>query len=370
MHGLAAVHISSVAVPAALAASEAVAGTGADCLLAMALGGEVALRIATGAPPHQFHHRGLHGTGVAGPFAAAAIGARVLGLDPIRTANALGMAGSRSSGLMQTLIDGSWLKRLHPGWAVQGGLTCALLAQEGFTGPPQVIEGKFGFFHALLKGDEDTFQLDHILEGLGERWLLPETTFKPWPNGVWNHASMDGAAAIVARESLSVDDIERIDTYVPPLSIPIISEPRAAKLNPTSPYHMKFSLQYSVATLLARGTMEVDDFNETVLADPAIAELAARVYAHPDPSMPPDHFPARVEITTTDGRRFVQDVPAQRGGLNNPFTPEDHRRKFQGNVVPTLGADRCGELLDALERAWDATDVRVLMELTVARSTR
>ena len=109
MHGGAAVHISSVMVPAALAAAEAAGSSGSDCLLAMVVGGEIALRINTGAPPHQFHHRGLHGTGVAGPFAAAAIGSKVLGLSPGQTANALGMAGSRSSGLMQTLIDGTWL---------------------------------------------------------------------------------------------------------------------------------------------------------------------------------------------------------------------------------------------------------------------
>jgi len=365
MHGGAAVHISSVMVPAALAAAEAAGSSGSDCLLAMVVGGEIALRINTGAPPHQFHHRGLHGTGVAGPFAAAAIGSKVLGLSPGQTANALGMAGSRSSGLMQTLIDGTWLKRLHPGWAVQGGLTCALLAEKDYTGPAEVIEGTFGFFHALLHGDEETFQFDEILNGLGERWRLPETTFKPWPNGVWNHASMDGAFAIFQREGLTIADIERIDLYLPPLALPIIAEPREAKLHPTSAYHMKFSVQYSVAMLLVLGWVDVDDYNDEVLADPAIARLAARVYCHPDPSLEPHHFPARTELTTTDGRTFTEYVPAQRGDALNPFSPDDHRRKFRGNAVPTLGPARTDLLLERLEDAWEAPDVGGLMALTI-----
>lgn len=363
MNGVAAVHISSVAVPAALAAAEAAGAGGSDCLLAMVLGAEVALRINTGAPPHQFHHRGLHGTGVAGPFAAAGIASRLLGLDGERTAMALGMAGSRSSGLMQTLVDGSWVKRLHPGWGVQGGLMCALLAAEGYTGPREVIEGRYGFYNALLHGDEDTFHLDHILEGLGETWLLPETTYKPWPNGVWNHASMDGAAAIVRREHLTVDDIERIDTYLPERAVPIIVEPREAKIHPTSPYHMKFGVQYAVAMLLVRGTVEVDDFTDEVLADQRVAELATRVHGHADPTMVPDRFPARVEISTRDGRRFVEDVPAQRGNSENPFTPDDHRRKFRGNVEPSLGDERTAALLTQLENGWEATDVSALMEM-------
>jgi 2-methylcitrate dehydratase PrpD len=367
MHGVAAVHISSVAVPAALAAAEAVGASGAQCLLALATGAEVALRINTGAPPHQFHHRGLHGTGVAGPFAAAAIASKLMRLDQRATTNALGMAGSRSSGLMQTLIDGSWVKQLHPGWGVQGGITCALLAAEGFTGPTEVLEGKFGFFHALLYGDEETFQFDHITDGLGDRWILPDTTYKPWPNGVWNHASMEGTANILSREGLSTTDVERIDCYVPPICIPLVCEPRESKLNPRSLYHMKFSLQYSVAMLAILGAVEVDDYNEAALANRDIHDFAARVFCHADPSMLPDTFPARVRLTTFDGRVFDEDVPAQRGTRLNPMLPADHRRKFRGNARPSLGGEQTDELLAALEGAWDAPDVRGLMALTVPR---
>lgn len=364
MHGAAAVHISSVAVPAALAAAEAVGATGAECLLAMALGAEVALRIATGAPPHQFHRRGLHGTGVAGPFAAAAIAARLLGLEELRTAQALGMAGSRSSGLMQTLIDGSWVKQLHPGWAVQGGLTCAWLAREGFSGPAEVIEGKFGFFNALLHGDEETFTFDSITSGLGEGWLILETTFKPWPNGVWNHASMEGTKIIMERHGLSAIEIQRIDCYVPPICIPIVGEPREAKLHPRSVYHMKFSLPYSVAMLAVLGEVGVDDYSPTTLDDPAIRDLASRIYCHSDPEMQPETFPARVQLTTRDGRVLTADVPAQLGSVQNPMSVEAHRAKFRSNVGPSLGDAPTNRLLDALEDAWQAPSVAELVAMT------
>jgi len=258
------------------------------------------------------------------------------------------------------------VKRLHPGWGAQAGLTAALLAAEGFTGPSEVLEGKYGFFNALLSKDEETFQLDRITEGLGSVWQLPDTTYKPWPNGAWNHSSMDAVTMIMEREALTRDDIERIELFVPPICIPIVCEPREAKPNPRSPYHMKFSLPFSVAMLVVRGTVEVDDFNPQVLADRSLHEFAARVFCTADERMPPDRFPARAELVPRDGRRLVQDMPSQRGGPGNPMPPDQHRRKFRGNARPTLGEEASERLLSALETAWDAPDVAQIMGLTVA----
>jgi 2-methylcitrate dehydratase PrpD len=176
---------------------------------------------------------------------------------------------------------------------------------------------------------------------------------------------MDGAAAILEREGLRFNEVERIDCYVPPICIPLVCEPRDAKLNPLSAYHIKFSLPYSVAMLLVNGPVGVDDFTDEVLADQRVREFAGRVFCHPDESMAPDHFPARVEVTTRDGRHFVEDVPAQRGDPDNPMKADDHRDKFRRNVTPSLGEEQSGELLAGLEGAWSAPDLRELVELTV-----
>jgi 2-methylcitrate dehydratase PrpD len=176
---------------------------------------------------------------------------------------------------------------------------------------------------------------------------------------------MDGAAAIVNREGLAVADIERIDCYVPPICIPIVCEPRPAKLNLNSPYHAKFSLPYSVAMLLIDGYVSVDDYTDALLANRAYADLASRVFCHADESMAPDFFPARVELTTTDGRRYVEDVPAQRGTSRNRMTPADHRAKFMANASPRLGAERADRLRRELERFRDLDSIAHVLELTV-----
>lgn len=361
-HSVAMVHIGCTAVPAALAMAERTKARGDEFLTALVLGAEVGLRIGAAAP-HRFHLRGYHATSVCGPFTAAAAASRLLGLDAGRTANALGLAGSQAAGLMQGLRDGSWVKRLHPGWSVQSGLTAALLAEGGFTGPEEVLEGGAGLYAVLLHNDEVGARLEAVTEDLGRTWLLPETTYKPYPNGAWNHSSMDAVAAMMHEAGIDHESIDRIDCHVPPECMPVVCEPREAKIHPRSAYHMKFSLPYGVAMLAVLGEIGVDDFNDAVLADGRIASLAERVFCHADEGMSPERFPARVTLLTRDGRRLERLVAAQRGGPGNPMSPDEHRAKFLANATPAVGAETAQRLLEEIAALWEAPDLTRLVSL-------
>ena len=120
----------------------------------LVIGAEVGLRIGAAAP-HLFHERGYHATGVAGPFVAATTMGKMLGLGAGPIADALGLAGSQSAGLLEGLHDGSWVKRLHPAWSVQSGITAALLAQRGFIGTKRVLEGEWGVYAVLAPSGDD-----------------------------------------------------------------------------------------------------------------------------------------------------------------------------------------------------------------------
>ena len=349
-HSLAMVHISCTAVPSSLAMAEKMGATGAELLTALAAAGEVGLRIGT-AVPHRFHAHRFHATPVCGTFAAAAAGSKLLGNDGRQTANALGIAASQSTGLLQGMQDGSWIKRLHPGSAVQSGLLAALLAQRGFTGPREILEGVSGLYQTLLHGEP--FDAEAAVEDLGQRWLYPDTVYKPYPNGAWNHSSTDGVAAIMREQGLSFQDVERIDCWIPAEGMAAVCDPRDNRLNPKTPYHMKFSLYYSVAILAVLGHETVEDYSEEVLADRRVAEFAARVHTHADPEMGPERFPARIRLATKDGRSFETFVAAQRGGPGNPMSADDHRAKFVANATPSLGEADTKRLLDAVEGVWD-----------------
>lgn len=359
-HGQALLHISSVVVPTALALGERAGASGADLMTAVIVGAEAGLRI--GLPVgKRLLLRGLHPTGIVGPFAAAATASRLLSLDPARTAHALGLAGSEAAGLRQGSHDGSWAKRLHPGWAAQAGILAALLAARGFTGPAEVLEGGYGLYAALLHGEPvDT---ESVCRDLGERWLYPETTYKPYPNGSWNHTAMGAVAEIMRAEGIGYPDIERIDCTLPEAGYTAVCAPRDVRLNPKTAYHMKFSLPYSIAILAVLGHVNPDDYVPSTLADRRISDLAARVYCRADPAMPPTSFPARIRVTTRDGRTFAADVAAQKGSRGNPMTPEDHRDKFLNAAEPALGAGPAGELGQRIEGIWSASDPNELTDL-------
>jgi 2-methylcitrate dehydratase PrpD len=365
-HSRAMVHIGCLAVPPALAAGERAGATGRDVMTALVAGAEIGLRIAAAAP-QAFHERGYHATGVVGPFVGAAVAGRLGGLDAGRLANALGLAGSQAAGLLQGLRDGSWVKRLHPGFAAQAGITCADLAARGFLGPPQVLEGWAGLYAVLLHGHP--VDAERAVAKLGEHWLLPETVYKPYPNGAWNHSSMDAVRLVLERENLDWRAVSRVVCTVPEHCIPIVCEPRDVKLHPSTPYHMKFSLPYSVAILAVLGHCDVDDYTEATFDNAAIADFATRVECVADPAMSTQGFPARVAVDTRDGRRFTQDMPAQRGGPGHPMRPEDHRAKFLANARPTLGAAGADRLLQLLESAWEAPAVAPIVAAAVARTS-
>ena len=142
------VHAGAVMVPGVLAACERHNPDGASALLGIAVGVETLCRLSLVAPK-MVHKAGFHPTAVLGAMAAAAGIGAALKLDRRQIVDALGIAGSMASGIIEYLAEGAWTKRLHPGWAAQAGLRAVLLAKHGFLGPRTVFEGAHGFFHGF-----------------------------------------------------------------------------------------------------------------------------------------------------------------------------------------------------------------------------
>src|SRR5439155_938720 len=79
-----------------------------------------------------------------------------------------GLAGSFASGVMEHLEDGSWVKRLHPGWAGHSGAIAAALARGGVPGPATILEGRFGFYRTFVGAEPDR----RPFETLGREWEI------------------------------------------------------------------------------------------------------------------------------------------------------------------------------------------------------
>ena len=95
-----------------------------------------------------------------------AVAAAVLaGGDEAAVVHALGVAASMASGIIEANRTGGTVKRMHCGWAAHAAVSAAELVGFGFTGPPTVLEGRFGFFQAWLHGE---FDASAVIDGLGK----------------------------------------------------------------------------------------------------------------------------------------------------------------------------------------------------------
>ena len=322
------VHAGAVAVPAVLAACERHKADGASALLGIAVGTETMCRLST-VVPKAVHKAGFHPTAIFGVMGAAAGVGAALGLNAKQLVDALGIAGSFASGIIEYLAEGTWTKRMHPGWAAQSGIRAALLARGGFSGPRTVFEGVHGLFH----GFAHTAQGDYAALGdFGETWVTETLAFKPYPCGTMAHPYIDCAKRLAAR-GIKADDIKEIVCEVAEGTVHRLWEPLAAKQRPPNGYAAKFATPFILATGFVKGGVGLSDFTPKAVRDPAVLALAAKVRYVIDPDNPyPNGFTGHIRAVLNDGSVIEERQPHFRGGANEPLMRADIAEKFALNA--------------------------------------
>ena len=352
------VHTGCVAVTTALAVGEATGAGGRAVLEALVAAVEVMCRVGL-AVPGKLHARHFHPTSIASSFAAAAAAGRLYGLDEDQLVHAFGICGSQASGVIEYLADGSWTKRLHPGWGAHAGVTAALLARAGFTGPESVLEGPHGLYVAFA-GGHDPARLDAVLESLGSTWELAELTLKPYPCGSIAQPYMDCAMRLRGRVALSAIQAVRCRTAAGP--VPRLWEPLAAKHAPPNGYAAKFSLPYLLASILVRGRAGLAEFTDDAVGDPEVLAIASKVGYELDVTIDyPRQFVGDVEITLADGRVLRERQDRPRGGPDAPLTRGEIEAKFRGNAGLALPPAQIEQVISATSTLEDAGSLAGLL---------
>jgi 2-methylcitrate dehydratase PrpD len=338
------VHTGSVAVTTALAVGESLGCSGRAVLEAVVAGVEVMCRVGL-AVPGRFHARHYHPTSLAGSFGAAAIAGRLHGLTEDQLVHAFGICGSQASGIIEYLADGSWTKRLHPGWAAHAGVTAALLAQSGFSGPETVFEGAHGFYQAFA-GGHDERRLAELLATLGRAWEIEQLTFKPYPCGSIAHPYMDCAVRLRERHRIRPEEIAFVRCRTAEGPIPRLWEPRASKHSPPNGYASKFSLPYLLAAILVKGRATLAEFTDEAVRDEAVLRVAGKVSYEVDPTIDyPRQFIGHVAIGLRDGRVVEERQDHPRGGPDFPMTREELEAKFRGNAALAISPDQASRVI-------------------------
>jgi 2-methylcitrate dehydratase PrpD len=323
------VHSGAVVVPALFAAGEAY-GLSAD---RVALGLTAAIEVTNrlGAVAQKgVHKQGFHPTSVLGTMGAAFGVAVARGANATQIRDALGVAASMSSGIIEYLADGTWTKRMHPGWAAQSGLRAAAMGIAGFRGPISVFEGVHGLYKAFAPSVTPDFGL--LIEGLGTRWVAADVAFKPYACGTMTQPYIDCAVRLATR-GVRYEQIARIVCKVGEGTVHRLWEPLELKQVPPTPYAAKFSGPYTVAAGLVFGGAGLFEFTEAALSDPRVRAIASKTTFVIDPANEyPANYTGDVEVHLTTGEIICEHQAQLRGGTREPMSRSELVAKCAANL--------------------------------------
>jgi len=327
-------HPGAPVISATLAVAQARGLSGDAFLRCVIAGYEVSNRMAVAVNPA--HYEYWHTTGTIGTFGAAAGAGAALGLDGIRIGHAMANAG--------------------------------MAAEKGVTGVMDILEGERGFGAAMCRDPNNPAGPDWqaAADDLEKSFTIEDMTFKNHAACGHTHPAIDGVLAIRNQHGLGPDDIQciRVATFQKAVEITGNSDPQTI-------FEAKFSLPYCAALAMMTGRVRRAAFSNELLRDQAVAALIEKVEVTADAALSaefPKRRAARVEIETTDGRRFEHYSPTRKGDPDNPLSDGELAEKFLELCDPVLGREGAAPLLDALWRLDGAGDL-VSLPITPAKAS-
>ncbi len=329
VHEQLALHLNVNTVIAALSVSEARAPVGgAQLIAAIAAGSEAMCRIAC-APRISFSESGSAMSYQLAFYAAALAASKLMGLDFPTTLHALGIAHARVAGNHQGYLEGASTVQVMQGVAIEGGLACALMAERGLTGSSRVLEGRYGYYDVYQRG---RYERSGILEGLGERWLLLDTSIKPlYPCCKFTHAPIAALLQGVEEMRLRPDDIEEVEVSVTSREVfeLVCTE---GKWDPRTISEARFSMAYVLACAAVKRRVGLESFSGNAIADPEVRLFMPRVRVRPAFGGQQGRFafpmPGVVRITERSSRVTEWRVDHVKGHPKVPMGFDEVKAKF------------------------------------------
>ena len=348
VHNAAVFHPGSVVFPPVLGVAQALGSSGRDLLTAAVIGYEVGIRV--GEFLGRSHYKIFHTTGTAGTIAAAAAVGHLLRLSPEQMLDAFGSAGTQAAGLWEFLRDGADSKQLHAAKAAANGLLSAYLAEKGFTGAKRILEGPQGMASGMSK-DPDPARL---IDRLGERWALVETSFKHHASCRHTHPAADALLQVIKQHDLNPETITRVIAHVHQAAIDVLGPLR----KPQTAYQAKFSMGTVLGLIALFGRAGMKEF-ETYFNDVRITAFREKVFLVLDPEVDlvyPLRWVGKVTVETADGRTLHGRIDAPKGDPGNTLTRSELEQKAL-RLAEFSGAATAEEMSVVFARVWDITHI-------------
>jgi 2-methylcitrate dehydratase PrpD len=337
-------HAGATLLPAVLAACEETKSDGRMALTALVAGCEVLFRVGL-ASHHSSEPLGFHAPGLTGPYGACIAAGKIFGLDAKQMANALGIAGSLSAGLIAFASSnrGGMVKRLHLGRSAESGIVAAQLARAGYTGPETVLDGQFGYLDVYCREGDASL----LTAGLGERWETLHIGLKLYPYNVALRAAVQTVRGLMAEYNFTGADVAGIEIRC---EHKIISHHNIVE--PTDIVQAQYSMPFCIALSLFRDPEDPDSFDDTTLRDAAVLDASRAVRLVPVQGGSADKRTGAIVVRLTQGAELAREIDGTARVQEDAIWATELRRKFMRltRAMGEAAATQLFERLQGLER--------------------
>jgi 2-methylcitrate dehydratase PrpD len=325
-------HSSTYTLAASFAAAESQGSSGTSLVEGFIAGREVRSALdglfskrSSGIGPGA---RGWHSNGILGPIAAACSVSKIFDLSLQQTRTAIGLAAGSCGAL--TRDGGTMAKPFRVGQAAATGLTCALLAKEGFTSDDSALEGRYGLIEALGPIPQEI--LDDLANNLGKRFDLETigVNVKPFASCTATHSGLEAMLRIMDKNSIIPADVEAIEADLKPY--PLVRQ------RPTRGFEGRFSMPFCLAMTLIHRSIDPADFTNERLFEPLVQQLISRTRHVPDSSV--------LTIILRDGTRITEPIQPHTNLKGWDAVSE----KFQESVAGCFSNNQQQQLLTLVSR--------------------
>jgi len=374
-------HISPYVIPGPLGLAEKIGASGKDLLLAIALGHEISERLGEslrGSKKYIKEDSGgrivisdVHGLGFCIFGGTAGLG-KILKFDYGKMSHAIGIAGHicpvPTLGKWQNTDPPSGMtKYLSAGWLGEAEITAAFLADLGYIGDTDVLDGEYGFWKFFAS---DKWRPDILMKELGQEWRFLRTAYKPYPCCRLMHSGLDSFIKIIEENGLMPGDIEKVTLLLDPLTEKPVHRNREIKTHVDA----QFSVPYVFAVAAHRIKSGRDWQSLSTMTNHSIIDFMDKVsvmnHPHFDETMLKGRMNSlsKVEVVAK-GRTFSEEKGWMKG---DPFpeeatmTDNELIEKFRNNAYGILSSDRVDNVVELTFRLDEIKDIRELTKSLVS----
>lgn len=347
-------HPAAVIFPAVLAIAQDRDLSGREMMTAAVAGYEAGIRI--GEFMGRSHYKVFHTTGTVGTVAAAIAVGRLINLSPEKMRHAIGSAGTQAAGLWEFLKDAADSKQLHTAKAASDGLLAALLAEKGFSGAKQILEGTKG----MAAGMSQDANVACLTDRLGERWATIETSFKFHASCRHTHPAADALLQVMQQHGLKADQIASVTTRVHQGAIDVLGP----VVDPQTVHQAKFSMGTVLGLIGLYGKAGVREFDES-FREAAVQDFRKRVNMELDDEVDgayPARWIGKVTVKTVDGRELHGRVDEPKGDPGNSLSREELEHKAV-SLAQFSGAATAAEMRLAMDGIWNIASLGAMKDL-------